>query len=154
MAAWGRMDKKKLKEKNWDLKRKVILEADLFYSDAFRSLPKAAMLVLMRFYQKRRWDRKTKKHIIESLSFPYPEAAALGISESTFKRSIRELVEKGLMKITHQGGEFGGGKDYSRYDFSDQWRLYDTPDFPKNLKKSPRISNGVLEKYNKRAKPK
>lgn len=142
-----KVDRRKLKDKNWNLNRKVVLEPDLFYSDAFQSLSKSAMLAYMRFCQKRRWEKKSRRYIDELLIFTYDEAEALGLSETTFKRSIRELVEKGLMTIKHQGGFFGKGKDCSQYNFSDTWRLYGTNDFP-NLKKTPLHSNGVLERHN------
>ena len=119
------------------LKRKAWVEPDMMESEAFRTLPRNAMWVLLRFTQKMPWyDTKVagNKHRVyenNGLTFTYAEANKFGISSASFYRSIKTLVERGFLDVEHRGGTFGRGefKDYSRYKISDRWKKWGTENF-------------------------
>ena len=121
----------KKSKKKWKLNRKVWIEPDMMESGPFRSLSKTQLLVLLRFRQKITWSGGGKRRVYEcdNLVFTYAEAEYLGISRSTFHRSIKALVEKGFIDIEHQGGAYG--RDYSRYALSNRWKKYGTEGFEK-----------------------
>jgi hypothetical protein len=125
-----------------------MLEADLIESEAFLSLSgKAAMLVLIRFYQKahrenrqsrkkgRAWARSIKNN--GEIIFPYSEARELGIKSSrTFHKVIRELVEdKGFIDVAEAGNWYL--KQATRFAISWRWERFGTPDY--RTVKMPRI---------------
>lgn len=106
----------------------------MFESAAFRSLSSKAMWALLRFLQKRTWEKakigrgKTQTiYQTEGLSFSYTEAEAFGISKAQFHRILKKLVERGFLDPEHRGGAYG--RDYSRYAMSDRWRNYGQPNF-------------------------
>jgi len=126
--------------KKFRLKRKAWIEPDMMESEAFRSLSGKGMWVLLRFYQKRTWEkgktssrRRVTIYQTDGLVFTYVEALEFGISKAQFHRIIKELVEKGFIEVQHQGG--GVGRDYSRYRLSDGWKKYGTPEFEKVTKR-------------------
>jgi predicted transcriptional regulator len=150
-------DLKLLKKSNLAFKRKTVLEHDMFYSMAFTSLSKTSMYVLLRFLQKRTWYSKDKKknrtYQDKGLVFTHGEAELLGISEASFRRSIKELIEKGFVSIAHQGGQFGNGRDYSRYDLIEDWRQYGTKEFkPREKARVVSFSSGFKAYNDKRKK--
>ena len=118
-------------------RRKVWIEADMFASEAYRTLPASAMWVLQRFHQKMKWTTmkrgRENYRIYErnGLRFPYSEARDYGWSDATFYRAIRALCDRGFIDIIHRGGAFGVSsfKDYSTYSMSERWRKWNTEDF-------------------------
>ena len=131
-------EEKALRRKYY-IKQKLLLEPELLQSEVFRSLSSTAMFTLLRFYHKRKvssiGNGKKKKWIVNGnkLVFTYAEAASFGISQSQFHVTIKKLVELGFIDVEHQGGCYG--RDYSRYDLSDRWKLYGTSLFKKVEKK-------------------
>ena len=122
----------------------------LYYSEAFQSLrTKTSVMVLLRVLQKTGWDSKDKTYRDKTISFSHAEALALGISRSAFMRSIRELVEKGFIVVEYQGGQVGNGRDYSRYRYCEDWRLFGTALF-KPRTKTPCVYTGAFDKYNQK----
>jgi hypothetical protein len=114
-----------------------MLEADLIESKAFLSLSgKAAMLTLIRFYQKahrKRTKGKSKSPGRMTITnngqiiFTYAEAKELGISRKTFFRVLRELVEeKGFIDVTSQGYYQG---EPTRFAISQRWKRYGTDSY-------------------------
>ena len=101
------------KKKRKKLKRKAWIEPEMMESEVFRSLSGTAMWILLRFNQKREWNdtkiagRKTRVYQEGGLTFPYSEAEAFGISNATFYRAIKTLVERGFLDVEHRGGTFG-----------------------------------------------
>ena len=92
------------------IKRRIVIEPDLFYSDAFKSLSASALRTLLRCLQKREWS-KTKqggmKRVVywnNEFIFPYAEAKFLGISTTQFWKNIKALVQLGFLDIVYQGG--------------------------------------------------
>ncbi len=147
-------------KKGWPLNRLVVIQPEMFQSPAFHDLSKSAIIVLMRFLQKRTWDegkgRKKKKlknvtYRNEDLVFIGREAEWLGIKDSSFRRAIKELVEHGFITVVHQGGAYGPKKDYSRYRLIDTWRLWGTNSFP-FPKKQPCHYTGSFDKHNQERK--
>jgi DNA-binding PadR family transcriptional regulator len=124
---------------NFNLRRDVLLTWEILDSEAFKALSTSAIRVLLRFLQKRTWEKrkvKGRKKIVysnDALAFTYAEAAFLGIKNTAFYESIRRLVEVGFIDVDHQGGCYG--KDYSRYSLSERWRDYGTDNFKKIEKK-------------------
>lgn len=132
-------------QKKFDLKRDVYVPHEILESKAFTKLSARGIRVLLRFLQKRTWQKKKKRggrpnFINNGLSFTYIEAQEMGISTSTFWGIIIRLVEVGFIDIEHQGG--GLGRDYSRYAISDRWRDYGTPAF-KQVKKTRVLQPGL-----------
>ena len=133
------------RKKKFKVKRKAWVEPEMMESDAFRSLSASAMWVLLRFTQKLKWSytkvrsRKTRVYEIKGLTFTYSEAKYFGLSDATFYRAIKKLVERGFLDVEHRGGTFGRGeiKDYTRFMLSDRWKAWGTPQFVK--KDFPRL---------------
>lgn len=120
------------------IKNKIIIEPDMYYSEAFKSLSASALRTLMRCLQKRKWDKVKmggKKQIVYSndgFIFPYAEAEFLGIGTTQFWKNIKTLVRVGFLDIIHQGGWYQKHekeKDYSIYKLSVRWRQYGLANF-------------------------
>jgi len=137
--ATGLANEVKAPKKNYQIRNAVWLESEMFYSKAFRSLSAKGIWVLMRFYQKRKWNnvgrgKKAKNvYTTNNLVFTYDEAQWFGISQSSFHDIIKKLVELGFIDVEHQGGCYG--RDYSRYAISDRWEKYGQAAFVKVEKK-------------------
>jgi hypothetical protein len=123
------------KTRGYRLKRMAWVEPEMMESEAFRSLDRRPLWVLLRFHQKVTWSemkqggRKVKVYEKTGLVFTYHEAEGFGIPSGTFLRSIRILVEKGFLDVEYRGGRMGQGRDYSRFKLSDRWRKWGTNDF-------------------------
>jgi len=126
------------------IKPEIRIKADMFYSEAFKSLSRSAILTLMRCLQKRKWtfegkrQNKTMVYSDEGFIFPYAEAAFLGIGTTQYWKNINKLIEVGFIDMIHQGGWYQKRereKDYSVYKHSERWRDYGTDKFVKIEKK-------------------
>jgi len=132
-------------KKYFRIKRKILIEPEMYYSGAFKSLSASAIRSLMRCLQKRKWNNVKlggKKHIRyddqEGFIFPYSEAEFLGIGTTQHWKNMKTLVEMGFLDIIHQGGWYQKHekeKDYSIYKISDRWRHYGTQNFKRVEKK-------------------
>jgi hypothetical protein len=126
------------KNKKYEIKVNLWLEHEIFYSKPYRLLSAKTGWVLQRFLQKRKWhptNKRNRKPVFENegIAFTYAEAIHFEISISTFHTSIKKLVQMGFIDVDHQGGAYGN--DYSRYNISNRWRKYGTPEFEKVIKK-------------------
>ena len=135
------------------IRNSIWLESELFYSKAFHSLSRSAILTLMRCYQKRKWEKSRKGKRVytnDGFLFPYSEAKALGIAGATQHwKNINALIEVGILDMIHQGGWYQKHereKDYSIYQFSERWRQYGTPQFVKVAK-----AKTLLDRFHVRA---
>jgi hypothetical protein len=142
------------------IKNKIIIEPDMFYSEAFMSLSASAIRALLRCLQKRKWENgkvHRKKSIIylnDGFIFPYAEAAFLKIRTTQHWKNITKLFAVGFLDIEHQGGWYQKNKkekDYSVFLLSERWRKYGTPDFkqgekPKTLQKEYYIQSNIARK--------
>jgi len=144
------MDRRLMKKHRWDFNSYIMIYPALYYSEAFQSLKtKTTIMVLLRVLQKTGWDGRLKSYKDKVISFSHTEAQALGISRSAFMRSIRELVEKGFLLVEYQGGQIGNGRDYSRYRYIEDWRMYGTNLFKARTK--PRCTyTGSFDAHNKK----
>lgn len=142
------------------IKRKIIIDPDMYYSDAFMSLSKTAMIVLFRFLQKRTWNPNMKgpthynHYKNDGLTFPYSEAMALGIDDRQFTRAIDRLCCLGFIEQVYQGGALGSRRDYSRFTYVETWKNYGKEgEFkPKPRHRAVRYSKGFDKHNAKRAK--
>jgi hypothetical protein len=133
-----------VKEDNkYKIRKKILIEPDLFYSLAFNELSRSGIKTLMRCLQKRKWENTKvhgKKQTIytnEGFIFPYTEAAFLGIGTTQHWKNIRQLIEIGFLDLVYQGGWYqkhDREKDYSVYQLSERWRKYNTAEFVKKEK--------------------
>jgi CRISPR/Cas system-associated protein Cas10 (large subunit of type III CRISPR-Cas system) len=106
------------------------IERELFESKAFLSLrgfaPQLLILILgKRIIQKHGRKGKEKNVCVnaDSISFTYIEAQKkYGIDKKKVTRAIDQLLEKGFIKMVHQGGAYK--KDKSIYGLSDNWTLW------------------------------
>jgi hypothetical protein len=129
------------------IKNNIWIEADLFYSPAFKAISRSPsnILILMRCLQKRKWETKKvgRKKVTAytdcGFIFPYSEAVSLGLCGRTqFWQGIKKLVEVGFLDIEYQGGWYRKSEtknDYSVYRYSERWRRYGKPDFVKMEKR-------------------
>jgi hypothetical protein len=147
--------------KKFEIKNKIMIEPDMFYSEAFKCLSASAIRTLMRCLQKRKWGKekvKGKKRIVyyddEGFIFPYTEAGFLGIGTTQFWKNIKKLVEIGFLDVEHQGGWYQKNdkeKNYSVYKLSERWKKYGQPDFenivkPKTLPEDFHIRQNIKRK--------
>lgn len=125
---------------SFKIKKKILIEPEMYYSDAFKSLSASALRTLMRCLQKRVWEKKKvngKKRIVytdEGFIFPYFEAKFLCIGTTQFWKNMKILIERGFIDVVHQGGWYQKNereKDYSVYKLSGRWKQYGTPYFEK-----------------------
>lgn len=143
--------------KRYVLKRDVYFSWEIMASDAFKELGGSAIRVLLRFLQKRTWEKVGKgrkaKYIFDNhgLVFTYAEAEYLGIGNTQFYNNIKKLVKVGFIDVEHQGGCYG--KDYSRFALSDRWRSYGTCGF-QQVDKKRSLQPGLYVQNNIRRKTK
>ena len=102
-------------------------------SPAFRKLTANAILILLEFLSRRQlvkvgrrnsWVTKNNGEIVLTYS---ETTKKFGISRSTFRNSIDQLVTLGFIDIAHHGG--GMMKDCSKYSISERWRDYGKEEF-------------------------
>lgn len=127
-------------KKHFKINRDVIIEPEMFYSEAFKTLSASALRTLMRCLQKRKWEyrrlpgakARSRVYLDDGFIFPYTEAAFLGIGTTQFWKNMRTLVELGFIDVHYQGGWYQRNekeRDYSIYRISDRWKLYGTASF-------------------------
>lgn len=127
-------------KKKYRLRRKIVLPWEMMESEAFWKLTAIQQRVLMRFYQKRTFERKRRHgtneyywhYYNDGLAFPYAEAKHFGISKASFHRAIIKLVKLGFIDVEHQGGQHR--RDHSRYKITDRWKQYGTENFKERKK--------------------
>ena len=89
----------------------------LFWSEAYQSLPKSAVNLMMCFYTELRWSSKGKKRVYTNngaISFSEAEFKAnkLGASQ-TYINARNQLIRVGFIKVTYRGGMARG--DMNKY---------------------------------------
>lgn len=84
------------------------------------------------------------------IEYTYSEAEGKGISRPAFKRSLKELVEKGFIDISRSG--MGGPKgDKSKYAISERWRDWGTDKFKEaTMEKDTRKGRGFSAYWRKK----
>ena len=105
---------------------------------AFRKLTGNSIFVLLEFMSRRQIKRVGQKERVEIINngeivFTYAEAKKkFGFFQSTFCRSISQLVELGFIDIAYQGG--GMNEDCSKYGISERWKDYGKEEFKKKTR--------------------
>ena len=134
----------------------LYISREVINSMAFKQLTGSAIRVYLSFLEKRvmRPYKTTSRSrpgrgcwAIENngeLQFTYREAQEkYGIPFATFRRAIDQLIEVGLIDITHQGT--GIQKDVSLFGISERWRLYGTDEFVSRKRKKRRQHYGFAK---------
>lgn len=93
-------------------------------SAAFRDLSGSSVKVYIYF---KRLNNQLKYKTGDSspiFAYPYSRAKKAGVSESTFRRAIHDLWEKGFLTIISIGGLRGAGRSNSQYRMAEYWKTY------------------------------
>ena len=130
-------------KKSFRIKNKILIDAEMFYSEPFNALSASALRTLMRCLQKRKWKKERvggRKKIVytnEGFIFPYAEAAFLNIGTTQFWKNMNQLIALGFIDLVYRGGWYQKHereRDYSVYRLSDRWKKYGTPEFERVVK--------------------
>jgi len=112
------MSKKSIKFAKFYLKQ--------FNSKAYQSLKRTSIIIYQYSLFQQRWVKINKKYILESKELILPYNIFIKepyrISRSSITSAIDELLEKGFIKIYHQGGKSKG--DVTIYNFSNEWEKW------------------------------
>lgn len=143
------------------IKNEIRITADMFYSEAFKSLSRSAIITLMRCLQKRKWIvegkgiKRKRIYLNEGFIFPYTEAAFLGIGTTQHWKNMTKLIEVGFIDMVHQGGWYQKNereRDYNVYILSDRWHDYGKPEFQAVKKEKVLMENSHIRKNIERQK--
>ena len=115
----------------------IFIEAGLLASSAFAAIRTASALKVLfaflakRHMQKSAWGGVTYWAVTNNgqLVYTYKEAADRGLSVSTFRRSLDELIGLGFLDIAAPGGLDGGLNRPTLYALGSRWRAFGTPAF-------------------------
>lgn len=100
-----------------------LLDAEID-SEAFKELSGSGVKVFIFF---KRLNRQLQHKLGDSepiFAYPYSRAKKAGVSESTYRRAIRDLWEKGFVSIISIGGLRGAGRTNSQYKLAGYWKTY------------------------------
>ena len=120
----------KAEQKKYRLNRDAFISREMIENEAFRQLRGSTLLTLIRFLQKRPFERSHRRKIVyldDPIAFTQAEAKYLGIGKTQHTENIRKLINFGFIDLDHQGGAYA--RDYSRYKMSERWRTYGTENF-------------------------
>jgi hypothetical protein len=116
--------------------RVIVFELSLINSSAFRDLNRAALIVLLGFYGKRRMVKQPHRSkreptwVIENngeITYTYKEAERQGISSPAFTRAIDHLIAHGFIEVAQTGA--GLYKTQTLYKILEKWRDWGTENF-------------------------
>ena len=139
---------------------------ELYYSDAYRSLSKAARDLLHGFHNELRWtynkrQKKRKKVYVNNsnsggVSFTEVHFKELhGYCSATYLNARNQLIEVGFIKQNYRGGMCRG--DCARYRLlidgvrqeSQRWRRYPEENWAKDIPKPKKQLVGVKTQFKK-----
>ncbi len=95
--------------------RFVPLTYELIDSPAWNDLPPTDKVIYIQIY------RQFNGHNEQNLKLPYSQ---MDFSPATISKSIRRLIDVGLINLIKQGGLF---KNCSIYGLSTRWKIYKNP---------------------------
>ena len=142
------------------MSEKIWIERKSVKSEAFRFLRGSPIKVYFNFLLKLQYKavkpaksgQRGKKWVPKNngeLIYTYGEAEKNGFNPGTFRDALDELVEKGLIDITHLGG--GIERDCSKYAVSERWRKHGKEDFEELIRpKDHRKGRGFALMHEKR----
>ena len=136
----------------------------LFWSEAYQSLPKSAVNLMMCFYTELRWSGKGKKRTYTNngkISFSEAEFKAnkLGASQ-TYINARNQLIRVGFIKVTHRGGMARG--DMNRYKLlwvkgvflhEMRWKRFPNENWEDDIPKVKDTLVGVKTRFKKKPTP-
>ena len=127
----------------------MFVDRRMHRSPAFRKLTASSIFILLEFYSRRQVAKIPRRGYQISnngeILFTYAEAQnKFGISRSTFRRAIDQLVNLGFIEIAHHGG--GMMKDCSKYGISERWRDYGREEYIKKSRKKDTRKLGFTTK--------
>ncbi len=100
-----------------------VLDAEI-ESVAFKALSGSGVKVFIFFKRLHRQLQHKSSDAEPIFAYPYSRAKKNGVSESTFRRAVRDLWEKGFVSIISIGGLRGAGRTNSQYKMSAYWKTY------------------------------
>jgi len=119
----------------------VYKKADVIWSDAYQKLTATEHRIYEVFLMKCRYVNKKDSRKMRvpawsilnngNITFNYSEANRIGIPQSTFTRSIDNLVKIGFIDIAIPGHQCFS----TRYSISERWKKYGTDKFEKKERK-------------------
>ena len=127
----------------------MFIDRRMHRSPAFRKMTKSSIFILLEFYSRRQVAKIPRRGYQISnngeILFTYAEAQnKFGISRSTFRRAIDQLVNLGFIDIAHHGG--GMMKDSSKYGISERWRDYGREEYIKKSRQKDTRKLGFTKK--------
>jgi hypothetical protein len=125
----------------------IFLEPQFISSEAFRSLNGTAIIVLLRFLQKRRlektkWKRRDSWRVINNgdIVFTYDEAEDMGLSRNQFRDAKYTLLERGFISESPlEGGLFRKACLYWVHVPDSEQRWMDWKPLPKKSRRNPPV---------------
>jgi hypothetical protein len=103
---------------------------EMMDSKAFRELTGAALKALIFCMRKVKTHHPIDRFRLH-FSLTYAEAKKQGLTDSTFRRGIKQLQELGFIDCVMKGGMRFQGKACSLYRLSQRWKDYGTSNFKK-----------------------
>ncbi len=136
----------------------IVVERALLKSKPFRTLGGNAKTVYFDFLMKCQWTElktpsgRKKEWTISNngqIEYTYSEGGKKGIPRATFMRTLDNLIDKGLIDITHSGSGTKGDK--STYAISERWKRWGKDDFiKKSRSKDGRQGRGFRPGWRKK----
>lgn len=99
---------------------------EVLNSVAFQKIPPTAGKLLPIFLGKPHLAPDASDYYRKEFEFTYSEAERLGVSRSTFKAALRDLINFGFIDPVIFGGLRGRHDVASRFKLSDRWKKFDT----------------------------
>ena len=131
----------------------IFIERELYLSEAFNSLGKVALRVLIAFLDKRVREnsgkardkkgnkRKPKFNNLDKIYLTYGELEKkYWILPQSATRAIDELLAKGFIEIKHKGGAYK--HDKTRYALVNKWMLWRKGNSPFSERKKDAVHRG------------
>jgi hypothetical protein len=141
----------------------IYVDKEVIRSEAFSSLRKGSSIMtyldfltkrVIKYAPSKRGKRRPDIVNNGKIEYTYSEARKKrGFTRPRFHAALKELVEKGLIDVTHHGGGYNGEK--SLYAISNRWKKYGTPEFEfKAMRKDCRQGRGFAAVHKRKRKSK
>jgi hypothetical protein len=138
----------------------IYIERELYQSEAFNSLGRVALRVLIAFLDKRMREkaseardkkgnkRKPKFINLDNITLTYGELEKkYGVQSQSVTRAIDELLAKGFIEIRKPGGAYK--HDKTIYALVDNWMLWKKGSEPFSVRKKDTVHRGYQGNKNK-----
>lgn len=135
---------------------------ELWFSEAYKTLPSKARDLLQCFLTELRkkhvsMGKRKEWAVINNGDISFTESSfrkLTGCSKETYRRSIHQLITRGLIELTYQGGS--GQGDRSKYKIlaireltkeQQKWRRFPQENWEKDIKRIANYSIGMKTKW-------